>query len=62
MLSGQRIWRIALRGSSVATHDLAMVNELCGRILVIDHGRIIADSDPGILERDERLRVMLGIE
>ncbi len=46
----------------VATHDLAMVNELCGRILVIDHGRIIADSDPGILERDERLRVMLGIE
>lgn len=46
----------------VATHDLAMVNELCGRILIIDHGMIIADSDPGILERDERLRVMLGIE
>lgn len=46
----------------VATHDLAMVNELCGRILIIDHGKIIADSEPGILERDERLRVMLGIE
>lgn len=46
----------------VATHDLAMVNELCGRILIIDYGKIIADSEPGILERDERLRVMLGIE
>lgn len=45
----------------IATHDLGMVRELCDRVIVLDHGRICADTTPAQMLRDRGLKEMLGL-
>lgn len=46
----------------IATHDLAMVRELCPRSIVIDAGRVVADGlTPELLE-DPEIKRILGID
>lgn len=33
----------------IATHDMDLAYELCGRILVMDHGRVMADGPRDII-------------
>ncbi len=39
----------------IATHDMDLAYELCGRILVMDHGRIVADGPRDPILGDEAL-------
>ncbi|HTT69879.1 MAG TPA: ABC transporter ATP-binding protein [Anaeromyxobacteraceae bacterium] len=43
------------QGLLVVTHDLEMVVELCGRVLVLDGGRAVADGATAAVLSDERL-------
>lgn len=45
----------------IATHDLAMVRELCPRSIVIDAGRVVADGKTSELLEDPEIRKVLGI-
>ena len=40
------------------THSLDLVPRICGRAVVLDHGRVLHDGDP--VEATERLRSLLG--
>jgi ABC-2 type transport system ATP-binding protein len=40
------------------THSLDLVPRVCGRAVVLDHGRVLHDGDP--VEATERLRSLLG--
>jgi ABC-type branched-subunit amino acid transport system ATPase component len=33
-------------------HNLQLVAELCGRVLVLDRGAVIADGSPAAIQRD----------
>jgi len=46
----------------VATHDLEAAWELCGRALVIDEGRLVADGDAHDILRDRDLMLSHGLE
>lgn len=46
----------------IATHDLEMVVELCGRALLMDEGKILADGPPRTLLADEPLMFAHGLE
>ena len=46
----------------IATHDLDMVLDLCGRVLVLDKGRLIADDGAEKVLADERLMNAHGLE
>jgi ABC-2 type transport system ATP-binding protein len=48
------------RGCTIlfVTHALDLVPRICGRAVVLDHGRVLHDGDP--LEATERLRSLLG--
>ncbi len=46
----------------VATHDLALVAELCSRTVVIDAGRLVADGPTRDLLRDDDLMAAHGLE
>jgi len=46
----------------IATHDLELVVELCPRVLVLDHGEIVADGPTGELLNDELLMLTHGLE
>jgi ABC-2 type transport system ATP-binding protein len=48
------------RGCTIlfVTHSLDLVPQVCGRAVVLDHGRVLHDGDP--VEAAERLRSLLG--
>ena len=46
----------------VVTHDLEMVLELCGRVVVLSGGRIIADGQPAEILRDAALMATHRLE
>jgi ABC-2 type transport system ATP-binding protein len=48
------------RGCTIlfVTHALDLVPRICGRAVVLDHGRVLHDGDP--VEATERLRSLLG--
>jgi cobalt/nickel transport system ATP-binding protein len=46
----------------IATHDLELVVELCPRILLLDHGEVIADGPTVELLSDEKLMLAHGLE
>jgi energy-coupling factor transporter ATP-binding protein EcfA2 len=46
----------------IASHDLAMVGELCTRVLVIDEGRIVADGPTARILSDAALMEAHGLE
>jgi energy-coupling factor transporter ATP-binding protein EcfA2 len=46
----------------IATHDLEMVVQLCERVIVLDHGRIVADGESRRLLADENLMLQHGLE
>ena len=45
----------------IATHDLDMVRELCGRTIVLDEGKIIADGQTSDILEDANVKAILGI-
>jgi len=40
----------------IATHDLAMVSQICSRVLILEDGRIVADSSPELLSNQDLLQ------
>ena len=46
----------------VASHDLELILETCARILIIDHGRLVADGPAHTLLADEALMEAHGLE
>jgi cobalt/nickel transport system ATP-binding protein len=46
----------------VSTHDMALVNELFERMVIMDEGRIVADGKTHILMVDEALLQAHGLE
>ncbi|WP_327067110.1 ABC transporter ATP-binding protein [Kitasatospora sp. NBC_01302] len=44
----------------LTTHDLTDIEQLCGRVMVIDHGRVVYDGDlPGLHATGESERVLV---
>ncbi len=46
----------------IASHDLEMIAELCGRVLVLDQGRLVAEGPTHELLSDEPLMLAHGLE
>lgn len=46
----------------IATHDLAMVRELCKRTIIMNDGLIVADGDTHALFADKELLEQNGLE
>jgi cobalt/nickel transport system ATP-binding protein len=46
----------------IASHDLDLVLELCGRVLLLDSGRIVADGPARAILGDRRLMEAHGQE
>ena len=46
----------------IAGHDLEMILETCGRTLVIDHGRLMADGPTRTILADAVLMEAHGLE
>jgi cobalt/nickel transport system ATP-binding protein len=46
----------------IATHDLELVVELCPRTIILDGGRIVADSGTIDLLNNEELMLVHGLE
>jgi energy-coupling factor transporter ATP-binding protein EcfA2 len=46
----------------IATHDLELVVELCPRVILLDHGEIVADGPTYQLLNDESLMLAHGLE
>jgi cobalt transport protein ATP-binding subunit len=46
----------------IATHDLELVVELCPRVIVLDHGQIVADGSTTELLGNEELMLAHGLE
>ena len=46
----------------VATHDLELVVEVCGRVLVLDDGRVVAEGPTRDVLNDEPLMLAHGLE
>ena len=46
----------------VAAHDLEMILEICGRVLLLDQGRLIADGPARTLLADDALMTAHGLE
>jgi energy-coupling factor transporter ATP-binding protein EcfA2 len=63
---GRRELIALLRGLPVtkliATHDLELVVELCGRAVVVDGGKVVAEGPPRELLADEPLMLAHGLE
>ena len=48
--------------SLVATHDLGLARDLCGRVVILSEGSIAADGAPGDLLGDEALLRRVGLD
>jgi cobalt/nickel transport system ATP-binding protein len=46
----------------VASHDLEMIAEICSRVIVLDHGRIVAEGATAAILSDEPLMLAHGLE
>lgn len=46
----------------IVTHDLEMVLEICGRAILIDQGRVVAEGDPAELLSNKELIEKHGLE
>ncbi len=46
----------------IASHDLDFVWDTCSRVILLDHGEIIADGTPDEILRDESLLTSHGLE
>ena len=46
----------------VATHDLEMVLELCGRVVLLDEGKVVTDGPTREVLRDQALMEAHGLE
>ena len=46
----------------IATHDLEMVVEICPRVIVLDHGQVVADGPTAEILGDEALMLRHGLE
>jgi cobalt/nickel transport system ATP-binding protein len=46
----------------VASHDLELILEVCGRVILIDEGKIVADGDPRQIMGNEQLMEAHGQE
>ena len=46
----------------LASHDLEMVLDLCTRVLVLDHGRLVAEGDPARILADKGLMEDCNLE
>jgi cobalt/nickel transport system ATP-binding protein len=46
----------------IAAHDLEMILRTCGRVLVLDRGRLVADGEPRAVLADEGLMEAHGLE
>jgi cobalt/nickel transport system ATP-binding protein len=46
----------------IATHDLELVVEICPRVIVLDHGAVIAQGPTVELLNDEALMLSHGLE
>jgi ABC-2 type transport system ATP-binding protein len=57
-------WRAAVAGRTVmlTTHYMAEADELCERIAIVDHGRILAIGTPGELKRRVQRESIFRIE
>lgn len=46
----------------IATHDLEMVVEICPRVILLDHGQVMADGATASILGDEALMLRHGLE
>jgi cobalt/nickel transport system ATP-binding protein len=46
----------------IASHDLEMILRTCGRVVVLDRGRVVADGEPRAVLGDERVMEAHGLE
>jgi cobalt/nickel transport system ATP-binding protein len=46
----------------IASHDLELILEVCGRTVLMDEGRVIVDGDPRQVMRDAALMKAHGLE
>lgn len=46
----------------IASHDLDLIANLCGRVYVLKSGRIIGEGKPGRVLTDEKLMLSAGLE
>ncbi len=63
---GKRELKALLRGLPVsqiiATHDLELVAEICSRVIVLDHGSVVAEGSTVAILKDEDLMLAHGLE
>jgi cobalt/nickel transport system ATP-binding protein len=63
---GRRELKALLKGLPVtkviASHDLEMIAELCSRVLILDHGRLVREGPARDLLNDEALMLEHGLE
>lgn len=63
---GRRELKALLRGIAatklIATHDLELVVELCARVVVLDHGAVVAEGPAKELLDNEELMLAHGLE
>lgn len=46
----------------IATHDLELVVEICPRVIVLDHGQVVAEGPTALILGDEALMLKHGLE
>jgi len=63
---GRREFKALLQGipatKLIATHDLEWIVDLCARVLVLDHGVVVADGPTVKVLDDEELMLAHGLE
>jgi iron complex transport system ATP-binding protein len=44
-----------------AIHDLGLASRFCDRLILLDHGRIVADGSPAAVLTPDRLATVFGV-